>query len=257
MLGGIIKNYWAKTKNIDPKNVYVVSVMPCVAKKFEIQREELKIDGFSPVDCVLTTRELARLFKSKGIDLNNIKKEEADDPLGFPSGAGVIYGTSGGVFESAFRTAYFKMIGKELPQDAVKEIRGIEGLKIKEIKVGNISLKVCVANGLQNAKKVLEELKGNPQKYDAIEVMACPGGCVGGGGQLMPSNREIIKKRSKSLYSIDQQKEIKTAHNNPAVKKIYSEFFTGEEIRKKILHTCFSPRGKTKIEKLNNSRESL
>jgi iron-only hydrogenase group A len=257
MLGGIIKNYWAKTKNIDPKNVYVVSVMPCVAKKFEIQREELKIDDLVPVDCVLTTRELARLFKSKGIDLNNIKEEEADDPLGFPSGAGVIYGTSGGVFESAFRTAYFKMTGKELPQDAVKEIRGIEGLKIKEIKVGNISLKVCVANGLQNTKKVLEELKGNPQKYDAIEVMACPGGCVGGGGQLMPSNREIIKKRSKSLYSIDQQKEIKAAHNNPAIKKIYSEFFTGEEIRKKILHTNFSPRGKTKIRKLNNSKETI
>lgn len=168
--------------------------MPCVAKKFEIQREELKIDDISPVDCVLTTRELARLFKKNGIDLKNIDEKEADDPLGFPSGAGVIYGTSGGVFESAFRTAYFKMTGKELPPDAVKEIRGIQGLKIKEIKVEDVSLKVCVANGLQNARQVLEELKKNPTAYDAIEVMACPGGCVGGGGQSLPSNQEIIKK---------------------------------------------------------------
>jgi len=257
MLGGIIKNYWSKEKNIDPKNIFVVSIMPCVAKKFEIQRDELKIDGIAPVDCVLTTRELARLFEIRGIDLRTIEGKEADDPLGFPSGAGVIYGTSGGVFESSFRTAYFKMTGKELPQDAVKEIRGIEGLKIKKIKIGDISLKVCVANGLQNAKKVLEELKKNPQAYDAIEVMACPGGCVGGGGQSLPSNREIIKKRSESLYSIDKKKDAKAAHNNPAVKKIYAEFFTNEEIRKKILHTNFSPRGKTKIEKLNNSRESL
>jgi len=257
MLGGITKNYWAKANKIDPKNIYVVSIMPCVAKKFEIQREELKIDGLAPVDRVLTTRELARLFKDRSIDLKNIEEKEADDPLGFPSGAGVIYGTSGGVFESAFRTAYFKMTGKELPQDAVKEIRGIEGLKIKEIKVDGISLKVCVANGLQNAKKVLEELKKNSKAFDAIEVMACPGGCVGGGGQSLPSNQEIIKKRSQSLYFIDEQKEIKAAHNNPAVKKIYAEFFTNEEIRKKILHTNFSPRGKTKIKKLNNSKESL
>ncbi len=257
MLGGIIKNYWAKQKNIDQKNIYVVSIMPCVAKKFEIQREELKIEGIPPVDCVLTTRELARLFKDKGIDLKTIEEKEADDPFGFPSGAGVIYGTSGGVFESAFRTAYFKMTGKELPQDAVKEIRGIEGLKIKEMLINGVSLKVCVANGLQNAKKVLEELKKNPKKYDAIEVMACPGGCVGGGGQLIPSNREIIKKRSESLYSIDQKKKIKAAHNDPAVKKLYAEFFTNEEIRKKILHTCFSPRRKTEIKKLKNSRENL
>ena len=256
MLGGIIKNYWSKKNNIDPENIYVVSIMPCVAKKFEITREELKIGGFPPVDCVLTTRELVRLFKKNRIDLKNIDEKEADDPLGFPSGAGVIYGSSGGVFESAFRTAYFKMTGKELPQDAAKDIRGMEGIKIKEMKIGDRSIKVCVVNGIKNACQVLEDLKKDPKVYDAIEVMACPGGCVGGGGQSLPSNKNIISKRSESLYSIDQQKEIKSAHNNPAVKKIYAEFFTNEEIRKKILHTHFSPREKTKIKKLNNSRET-
>jgi iron only hydrogenase large subunit-like protein len=257
MLGGIIKNYWSKKNNIDPKNIYLVSIMPCVAKKFEIEREELKIDGYSTVDCVLTTRELVRLFKKNRINLKNIDEKEADDPLGFPSGAGVIYGSSGGLFESAFRTAYFKMTGKELPQDAVKDIRGMQGIKIKEIKVDGIFMKVCVVSGIKNGRQVLEELKKNLGAYDAIEVMACPGGCVGGGGQSLPSNQDIVSKRSESLYFIDQKKELKSAHNNPAVKKIYAEFFTNEEVRKKILHTNFSPRGKTKIKKLNNSRESL
>lgn len=256
MLGGIIKNHWSKKNNIDPKNIFVVSIMPCVAKKFEIKREELKVDGNYPVDMVLTTRELVRLFKKNQIDLKNIDKQNADDPLGNPSGAGVIYGASGGVFESAFRTAYFKMTNENLPEGAVNEIRGEDGIKTKEIKVGDRLVKICVANGIKNARKVLEQLKETPTLYDAVEVMACPGGCVGGGGQSLPTNKKIVKERSKSLYIIDDKKDLKRAHENPAVKKVYEEFFTDEETRKKILHTHFSPREKTEIKTLKNSRET-
>jgi len=257
ILGGIIKEYWSKKNNIDPQNIFVVSIMPCVAKKSEIKREELKIDGrYYPIDRVLTTRELVRLFKKNQIDLKNIDEKEADDPLGSPSGAGVIYGSSGGVFESAFRTAYFKMTGRELPPDAVKEIRGIDGIKTKEMKVGERSIKVCVVNGIKNACQILEELKTNPGLYDAVEVMACSGGCVGGGGQSLPTTKKIIRERSKSLYVIDQQKDLKCAHQNPAVKKIYAEFFSNEETKKNILHTHFAAREKTKIKKLKNSRET-
>ncbi|MEA3453104.1 MAG: [FeFe] hydrogenase, group A, partial [Patescibacteria group bacterium] len=255
MLGGIIKHYWSKENNIKPKDIFMVSIMPCVAKKFEIKRKELKIDGLYPVDSVLTTRELVRIFKQNKIDLREMNSMEADDPLGQPSGAGVIYGSSGGVFESALRTAYFKMTNQELPQDAVKEIRGMDRVKRKEIKIGDRTIKICVVNGIKNAQKVMEELKDDPQKYDAVEVMACPGGCVGGGGQSMPSNKEIIKKRGASLYIIDDKKEVKSAHQNQAVKEIYADFFDKEENRKKILHTHFVPREKTKIEKLKNSRE--
>jgi iron only hydrogenase large subunit-like protein len=149
------------------------------------------------------------------------------------------------------------MTGQELPDDAVKEIRGTEGIKTKEIKVGERTVKVCVLSGIKNAKKVLEDLKKNPALYDAVEVMACPGGCVGGGGQSLPTNKKIVKERSGSLYEIDKTKNIRRAHENPAVKKIYSEFFVSEEIRKKILHTHFSSRVKSEINKLKNSKETI
>lgn len=257
MLGGIIKNQWSGKNNIDPKNIFVVSIMPCVAKKHEIKREELKIGGNYPVDMVLTTRELVRLLKKNKIDLKNIDEREADDPLGIASGAGVIYGSSGGVFESALRTAYFKMTEGNLPEEAIREIRGMEGIKAKEIKIGEKTIKVCVLSGIKNAKKILEKLRGNPSLYDAVEVMACPGGCVGGGGQSLPTNKEITKERSKSLYAIDEKKDIRYAHENLAVRKVYDEFFKEEKIRKNILHTHFSPKNKTTINKLKNSRETL
>jgi len=256
MLGGVIKNYWSQKINFDPKSIFNVSIMPCTAKKYEIKRAELEFEGFKPVDMILTTRELVRIFKKNNIDLKDIEEVEADDPLGMPSGAGVIYGSSGGVFESAFRTAYFRMTGENLSKDAIQEIRGIKGIKTKEVKVGGKTLKICVVSGIKNAKKVLEELKKNPKLYDAVEVMACPGGCVAGGGQSLPTNQKIVKKRSDSLYVIDDAKEIKCAHENPYVKKVYEEFFTTNEIRKKVLHTSFSPKKKEEIKKLKNSRET-
>ncbi len=255
MLGGIVKEYWGPKNNIDPKNIFMVSVMPCVAKKFEIKREELKIDDNYPVDMVLTTRELVRLLKKDKIDIKNIEQMEADNPLGDPSGAGVIYGSSGGVFESALRTAYFKMTGENLPEDAISEIRGTEGMKTKEIKINDRTVKICVLSGIKNAKKVLDELKTNPSLYDAIEVMACPGGCVGGGGQSLPTTKEIIKERSKSLYTIDSEKKTKRAHENMAMQEIYKEFFSNKEIINKILHTSFGQRQKSEIIKLQNSKE--
>jgi iron-only hydrogenase group A len=256
MLGGIIKNYWSNKINIDPKDIFVVSIMPCVAKKYEIKRTELKIDDIYPVDMVLTTRELVRLLKKNKIDLKNIDKKEADDPLGLTSGAGVIYGSSGGVFESALRTAYFKMTKENLPANAIQEIRGLEGIKTKEVKIGATVLKICVVSGIKNAKKVLEQIKKNPKLYDAIEVMACPGGCIAGGGQPLPTNKKIAQERSKSLYVIDADKKLKYAHENIAVKKVYADFFVNEKNRKNILHTQFSPKNKSVINKLKNSRET-
>jgi iron-only hydrogenase group A len=257
MLGGIIKGYWSKMNNIDPKNIFVVSIMPCVAKKYEIKRDELKVDGLFPVDMVLTTRELVRLFKKKKIDLKNIEESKIDEPLCVPSGAGVIYGSSGGVFESALRTAHYKVTGRELPDDAVGEIRGDKGIKIKELQLGDKKVKLCVISGIKNAKKVLDELKNNPGLYDAVEVMACPGGCVGGGGQSLPTTMEIVKNRAESLYDIDSKGEIKRAHENPIIKKVYADFFNDEETRHKILHTNFSKKEKSKLNIIENSKETI
>lgn len=256
MLGGLIKTFWAEKEKINPKNIVVVSIMPCVSKKYEIKREELKIDGMFPVDYVLTTRELAYLLKKNKIDLKNINPIPADDPFGVPTGAGVIYGASGGVFESAIRTAYFKMIGKNLENIEIKEIRGLEGIKRKELKIGDKTIKTVIVNGIRNAKKMLEELKKDPKAFDTMEVMACPGGCIGGGGQPVPTDSEIREKRAKALYNIDEKKEVRLAHENPAIQKMYTEFLTSEKIIKPIFHTKFSPKKKTEIKNLKNSKET-
>lgn len=256
MLGGIIKSYWSDIKQINSKNIFMVSIMPCVAKKYEMKRDELKIDGIRPVDMVLTTRELVRLLKKNKVDFKNIEKMEADNPFGEPSGAGVIYGSSGGVFESALRTACFKMTKQNLPSEAIKEVRGMDGIKTKEIKIGKKKIKVCVVSGIQNAKKVLENIKKDPNLYDAIEVMACPGGCIAGGGQSVPTNKEIVSKRSESLYNIDNNSDIKCAHENKSVKKIYEEFFVNNDVREKILHTHFSKKDKARIEEIKSSKET-
>lgn len=257
MMGGILKTYWAKENNINPKDMIVVSVMPCTAKKFEIKREEMKLEnGCFPIDYVLTTREMARLFKKHGINLKNIESKEADDPFGDPSGAGVIYGASGGVFESAFRTAYFMATGKNLDNLDVKEIRGLEGIKIKELKLGDKILKVAVVSGIKNARKMLEELKKDPGAFHAMEVMACPGGCIGGGGQPIPNTLKIRKKRAEALYKVDAEKKMRLAHDNPSVKEAYEKYFTEKEIIHKVLHTSYHQRKKSEIKILKNSKET-
>ena len=242
ILGGLIKTYWAKKENIDPKKITVVSIMPCVAKKYEIKKKELEIDGIKPVDYVLTTRELAYLFKKNKIDLAKISPQKIDEPLGIPSGAGVIYGASGGVVESALRTAYEKITKTELSNVEFKQVRGAKGIKKAVIKINNKLVKIAVVNGIGNAKKILEELKENPKLYDAVEIMACFGGCIGGGGQPVPADKEIRQKRADSLYRIDDKEEIRLAHHNPIIKKVYNEFLNSKEIIHSICHTSYSPK---------------
>ena len=255
MMGGILKTYWAKENNIDPKDIIVVSVMPCTAKKYEIKREEMRLEnGCMPIDYVLTTREMARLFKRHDIDLKNIEPEKADNPFGDPSGAGVIYGASGGVFESAFRTAYFMATGKNLDNLDVKEIRGQEGIKIKELKLGDIILKVAVVSGIKNAQKMLEELKKDPKAFHAMEVMACPGGCIGGGGQPIPNTPQIRKKRADALYQVDAGKKMRLAHENPSLPEVYGKYLTDKEIIHKVLHTTYHIRKKSEVKELKSSK---
>ena len=246
ILGGLIKTFWAEKEKIDPKKIIVVSVMPCVAKKYEIRRKELEINGLKPVDYVLTTRELARLFKKYKIDLKTIKPQKTDNPLGEHSGAGVIYGSSGGVMESAMRTAYKKITKKNLPKIEFKKIRGTQGIREAEVKIKGKTIRIAIVNGIGNAKKVLKKIQEhksssnkNSKLYDYVEVMACPGGCIGGGGQPMPIDGKIRQERAEGLYKIDFQKEVRLADNNPVVKKIYQEFFISKEKIHSVCHTKY------------------
>lgn len=244
ILGGIIKTYWAQKEKIDPKKLIVVSVMPCVSKKYEIEKKDLLIDGLKPVDYVLTTREMAYLLTRHKIDLAKIKPQKADDPLGSPSGAGVIYGASGGVMESVLRTAYYKITGNKPEKIAFDVVRGQKNIKKATIKIEGKQLKMAVINGLGEAKKALEELKKNPKIYDGIEVMACPGGCIGGGGQPVPVDETIREKRAAALYSVDDKKTIRSAQDNPVIKLIYQNFLNSPEIIHKICHTKYSKKKK-------------
>ena len=241
---GLIKTYWAEQMKVDPKAIVIVSIMPCTSKKYEVKRPELRIDGVQVIYHVLTTRELAFLLKKNNVDFKNIKPEQPDNALCEPTGAGVIYGASGGVMESALRTAYKKMTGKKLKNINLTKVRGMNDVKKASIKIKKKNVKVGVVNGLGNACKVLEELKEDPNAYDYIEVMACPGGCIGGGGQPVPTNSEIRLKRAKSLYSIDTKKKIRTADENPIVKKIYKEYFIDKDKYKKINFTSFKKKKK-------------
>jgi len=242
ILGGLIKTYFVEKEGIDPKNIIVVSVMPCVAKKYEISREEMKVDGLKPVDFVLTTRELARLFYNHKIDFKNLKPEQPDDPLGIATGAGVIYGASGGVMESALRTAYYKITGKELENIEFESVRGMEGIKKAEVDIGGQKVRVAAVNGIANAQKILRELQLDSSTYDYVEVMACPGGCIGGGGQPVPTDKEIRQKRAAGLYKIDKEKKIRLAHQSDIVKSIYKDFLGDEKNVHKLCHTKYFPK---------------
>lgn len=259
MLGGLIKTYWADMAKINPKKIVSVSVMPCTSKKYEIDRPEFKIGDMKPVDMVITTRELARWFLRRKIDLKKIKPSPADNPFGDPSGAGVIYGASGGVMESALRTAYWLLTGENLKNiNLFKNVRGLDGIKratiplpkpLKTAKGVRRELNVVVTNKISNARIILDELKKDPKKYDFVEVMACPGGCIGGGGQSMPTDNAIREGRAKSLYIIDGQKKIRLAHENPAVQKAYADYFTDEKKKHLVFHTKFKQKTRHEISK--------
>lgn len=249
MNGAVIKEYYSKVIGVPREKICVVAIMPCTAKKFEIKRKEMDIDGIPPVDFVLTTRELAQMLRMQNIDLKKIEKSEFDNPIGESTGASTIYGASGGVMESALRTAHFLITGQELKNVDFKQVRGsLTGIKRTTVKIDGIELRVAVINGLGNVEPILEELKENPEAYHYIEVMTCPGGCIAGGGQPLPVNDEIRKKRAEALYQIDAGKKIRVAHQNPSVQKIYKEFFDKTPgLAHKILHTNYSARNKTEV----------
>ena len=249
MFGAIIKSYYAEKNKIDPKNIYVVSVMPCIAKKFERQREEMKVNGLWDVDSVITTRELARMIKQANIEFDKLEDETFDSPMGEATGAAAIFGVTGGVMEAALRTAYELITGKELKKLEFEEIRGAKGIKKATVQIGDKEVKVAVAHGLSNARKIMEEIKNGTSDYQFVEVMACPGGCIMGGGQPIKSSKvrmtvDVAAKRAEAMYSIDERSVIRKSHENPILKQIYKEYIgkPGEHKAHELLHTHYMKR---------------
>ena len=247
MFGAIAKTYYAEKNNIDPKDMVIVSVMPCVAKKAEAHRPELTDGEASNVDLVITTREAASMIKEAGLDLKNMPKTDFDKMMGESSGAGVIFGTTGGVIEAATRTAYEWMTGETLENVEFNDMRGLEGIKSATVNIGDLELKIGIAHGLGNARKLLDSVKSGENEFHAIEIMACPGGCIGGGGQPYHfGNSEILKARQNALYQEDKGKMIRKSHENTEIIKVYKEYL-GEPYGEKaheLLHTKYVKRDK-------------
>ena len=249
MFGAIAKTYYAEKMGIDPKNIVCVSVMPCTAKKFEINRDDQDAAGVPDVDISITTRELARLIRKVGINFRSLPDEGFDDPLGESTGAGVIFGATGGVMEAALRTAVETLTGEELASLEFNEVRGTEGIKEATYNVAGMDVKVAVASGLSNAKQIMDKVRAGEADYHFIEIMCCPGGCVNGGGQPQVHadvrNYEDVRAiRAKALYDNDKAKTIRKSHDNPSIKKLYEEFLgePGSEKAHHILHTSYVKR---------------
>ena len=245
MFGAIAKSYYAEKIGIDPAKITVVSVMPCIAKKYEAKRDELNEEGFSDVDIVITTRELASMIKEAGIDLVNTEKSDFDNPLGESTGGGTIFGASGGVIEATIRTAYDTLTGESLDKVEYEELRGLRGVKKAVVNINGKEIHIGVVNGLGNTRKILEKIRSGEEKLDAIEVMACPGGCVGGGGQpYHKGDLTILKKRAEGLYSIDKEKTYRKSYENPSIKKLYEEYLgePGSGRAHELLHTSYKER---------------
>ena len=251
MFGAILKTYYAEKEGIDPNKIYVVSVMPCIAKKFERTREEMQNDGLYDVDNVITTRELSRMIKQANIEFEKLEEDAFDIPMGEATGAGAIFGTTGGVMEAALRTAADTLTGEDLEKIDYEQVRGGDGIKKATVNIAGKQIKVVAASGLANARKILEEIKQGKADYQFVEIMACPGGCVMGGGQPIKSSKirsevDVRKLRADSLYSIDEKSIIRKSHENPVLKKIYKDFLgePGSELAEKLLHTSYHKREK-------------
>ena len=251
MFGAVAKTWYAKQIGVDPKNIFMVSIMPCTAKKFEVGREDQSAAGVPDVDVALTTRELARMIETAGLDFTTLPDEDYDSPLGIDTGAGVIFGATGGVMEAALRTAADWLTGGSASGDALvyNDVRGTEGIKEATYKIGDLTLKVAVCSGLANAKKVLRAVKEGKADYQFIEVMACPGGCVNGGGQpIQPATvrsfTDLKALRAKALYDQDANMPLRKSHENPILKKCYEEFLgePGGHKAHEILHTSYVAR---------------
>lgn len=249
MFGATLKTYYAEKMGLDPKKIVSVSVMPCTAKKFEIGREDQSAAGVPDVDISITTRELARMIKKAGLDFRKLPEETFDDPLGEGTGAAVIFGATGGVMEAALRTAVETLTGETLQNVDFKEVRGVTGIKEATYSVAGMDVKVAVASGLANARELLNKVKSGEADYQFIEIMACPGGCVNGGGQpQVPSKirnvTDIRAERAKALYSLDEGNPVRKSHENESIKKVYAEFYgkPGSHKAHEILHTSYVKR---------------
>jgi NADP-reducing hydrogenase subunit HndD len=256
MFGALVKTYYAKARNLAPENIVSVSIMPCTAKKFEAFRPEMHDSGYRDVDYVLTTRELAILIKQAGLDFDKIEPAKYDRLMGESTGAGVIFGATGGVMEAALRTAYELVTGREVPFKNlnIQPVRGMEGVREATIKIENpieewsfldgVELKCAVAHGLINAKTVMDAIKAGKADYHFVEFMACPGGCLGGGGQPIPTNPEIRKKRAEAIYAEDGSLSVRKSHENKEVQKLYKDFLKQPlgEVSHHLLHTKYTKR---------------
>ncbi len=258
MFGALAKTYYAQKRGLDPEKIVTVAIMPCTAKKYEANRPEMRDSGYQDIDAGLTTRELAVMIKQAGIDFRSLPEEDFDSYMGESSGAGVIFGATGGVMEAALRTAYEVITGREVPFKRlnITPVRGLKGVKEATIKLENckpeyaflegIELRVAVAHGLTNARRVLEQLDKGESPYHFIEIMACPGGCIGGGGQPIPTNDEIRQKRIEAIYREDEGKPIRKSHENPEIIQLYEEFLKEPlgELSHKLLHTHYTKRNR-------------
>ncbi len=249
MMGAVLKSYYAEKMGIDPSKVFVVSVMPCTAKKFEAQRPELSANGLQDVDVVLTTRELATMIKEAGIDFTELPERHFDDPMGEATGAAVIFGATGGVMEAALRTVAEILEGKSIDNIEYDAVRGVEGIKEAVVEAGGLKIRAAVAHGTGNARKLLERIKKGDVEYHFVEIMACPGGCVNGGGQpIQPSQVrswiDLRKERAKAIYEEDRSLTIRKSHENPRVQKLYEEYFgkPGSHKAHELLHTHYQKR---------------
>jgi len=256
MFGAIAKTYYAQKMGIDPAKMVVVSIMPCAAKKFEAERPEMYSSGYKDVDYVLTTREAAGMISEAGIDLPNLPDGEFDVPLGISTGAAVIFGATGGVMEAALRTAYEVVTGRPLDNIEVTAVRGMEGIREATIDVGGTKVKAAVAHGLGNARQVLDKIKSGESDHQFIEVMACPGGCLGGGGQPFPTSPEIREARAEAIYRADRGMPIRKSHENPAVAELYQDFLKEPlgHVSHELLHTHYTPRERYPV--LNAKKEA-
>ena len=250
MFGAIAKTYFADKMSVKREDLVVVSVMPCLAKKYEAQRDEFKVNGNPDVDFSISTRELAHLIKEFNINFADLADEDFDRPLGESTGAGVIFGATGGVIEAAVRTAYEVHTGKKLPKMDFNELRGMEGIRSATIDFDGLPINIGIAHGLGNARKLLEDVRSGKANYHAIEVMACPGGCIGGGGQpLHHGDSSILKARAAAIYREDAEKPIRKSHENPYIQKLYEEFL-GKPMSEKahhLLHTHYFDKGNKDI----------
>ena len=251
MFGAIVKSYFAEKYEVDPSKIYMVSVMPCVAKKFEAKRDDMSGAGYPDVDAVLTTRELARMIKQAHIDFVNLEDSEFEDPMGEATGAAAIFGTTGGVMEAALRTVQEKLTGKSFDNLDFEQVRGEEGIKRATLDINGKEVKVVVASGLKNAGIIMDEIKSGKADYQFVEIMACPGGCVMGGGQPIRTSKERLEidiraKRANALYTIDEKSKIRKSHENPVLQKIYEDYLgePGGHEAHKLLHTSYVERPK-------------